>query len=261
MFSSAAPTRTPQPQIKRSEALARLRDQIARIEHAGTSRAVRSIPFGIPALDRAAPLLLGCLHEVAGAGPDTEHGAAAALFLAGVLARLEGPVLWVQERPDLFAPGLACVGLQPARLIFVEAGKDVLAAMEEGLAHPGLAAVVGEFAGRLSLVASRRLQLGAEKSGVMAALLRRSKVFNDPALAAPSAAVTRWRIAALPSAPPLPHAPSVPGLGRALWQLELTHCRGGEPGSWIVEACDATGRLALAADMGHGSAAKTGRAA
>jgi protein ImuA len=92
-------------------------------------------------------------------------------------------------------------------------------------------------------------------------LLRRSLVFNDPALAAPSAAVTRWRIAALPSAPPLPHAPSVPGLGRALWQLELTHCRGGEPGSWIVEACDATGRLALAADVAHGSAAQTGRAA
>jgi protein ImuA len=133
--------------------------------------------------------------------------------------------------------------------------------MEEGLTHPGLAAVVGEYSDRLSLVASRRLQLGAEKSGVMAALLRRSRVFNDPKLAAPSAAVTRWRITALPSAPPLPHAPSVPGLGRALWRLDLTHCRGGEPGSWIVEACDATGRLALAADMGHGSAAETGRAA
>ncbi len=262
MFSSAAPPRT-----KRSETLARLRAQIARIEHADTSRAVRSIPFGIPALDKSGPLLLGSLHEVAGAGPDTEHGAAAALFLAGVLARLEGPVLWVQERPDLFAPGLACAGLHPARLIFVEAGKDVLAAMEEGLAHPGLAAVVGEFSGRLSLVASRRLQLGAEKSGVMAALLRRSRVFNDPELAAPSAAVTRWRITALPSAPPLPHAPSVPGLGRALWQLDLTYCRGGalgrggEPGSWIVEACDATGRLALAADVADGSAAQTGRAA
>ena len=131
--------------------------------------------------------------------------------------------------------------------------------MEEGLSHPGLAAVVGELSGRLSLVASRRLQLGAEKSGVMAALLRRSRVFNDPALAAPSAAVTSWRIAALPSNPPLPHAPSVPGLGRALWRLELTRCRGGEPESWIVEACDATGHLALVAGVAHGSAAATER--
>jgi protein ImuA len=254
MFSSAA----------RTETLARLRAQIAEIGHGDTSRAPQALPFGIPALDRVLPsggLLLGALHEVAGAGPDTEHGAAAAQYLAGVLARMEGPVLWVQQRPDLFAPGLACAGLHPARVVFAEAGKDVLAAMEEGLAHPGLAAVVGELAGRLSLIASRRLQLGAEKSGVMAALLRRSRIFNDPELAAPSAAVTRWRIAALPSNPPLPHAPSVPGLGRALWRLELTHCRGGEPGSWIVEACDATGCLTLVAGVAHGSAAETGRAA
>jgi protein ImuA len=244
----------------RTETLDRLRAQIARIAHGGgdgdAPQAPRAVPFDIPSLP---PLLLGSLHEVAGAGPDTEHGAAAALFLAGVLARMEGPVLWVQQRPDLFAPGLACAGLHPARLIFAEAGKEVLAAMEEGLTHPGLAAVVGEFAGRLSLVASRRLQLGAEKSGVMAALLRRSRIFNDPELTAPSAATTRWRITALPSGPPVPHAPSVPGLGRALWRLELTHCRGGEPGSWMVEACDATGRLALVAGLAHGPAEETER--
>jgi protein ImuA len=247
----------------RSKTLARLRDQIARIERGDTkAQSQRAIPFGVPALDaNGGGLLLGCLHEVAGSGPDTEHGTAAALFLAGVLARLEGPVLWVQQRPDLFAPGLACVGLHPSRVVFADAGKEVLAAMEEGLAHPGLAAVVGEFSGKLSLVASRRLQLGAEKSGVMAALLRRSRMFDDPELAAPSAAVTRWRIAALPSAPPLPHAPSVPGLGAALWRLELTHRRGGEPGSWIVEACDATGRLTLVAGVADGSAAQAGRAA
>jgi len=247
----------------RTETLARLRDQIARIERGDTTTAQtqRAIPFGVPALDQGGGLLLGALHEVAGAGPDTEHGTAAALFLAGVLARLEGPVLWVQQRPDLFAPGLACVGLHPSRVVFADAGKEVLAAMEEGLAHPGLAAVVGELSGRLSLVASRRLQLGAEKSGVMAALLRRSRMFDDPELAAPGAAVTRWRIAALPSNPPLPRAPSVPGLGPALWRLELTHRRGGEPGSWIVEACDATGRLTLVAGVAHGSATETGRAA
>jgi protein ImuA len=254
MFSLAA----------RTETLARLRDQIARIEQGSQSASQglppRVVPFGIDALDRPLPahgLLLGGLHQVAGAGPDTEHGAAAALFLAGVLARMEGPVLWVTERPDLFAPGLACAGLHPERLLFADAGKDVLAAMEEGLAHPGLAAVVGELAGRLSLVASRRLQLAAEQSGTMAALLRRGRIFDDPALAAPSAAVTSWRIAALPSNPPLPHAPSVPGLGNALWRLELTRCRGGETGSWIVEACDAAGRLTLVANLAHGPIEET----
>jgi protein ImuA len=244
-----------------SGAIARLRDQIARIERHGTRPSRRCVPFGIASLDRSGAFQVGALHEVAGAGPDTEQGAAAALFIAGVLARMDGPVLWVQQRADLFAPGLANGGLHPGRVIFAEAGKDVLPAMEEGLAHPGLTAVVGEFSGRLSLVASRRLQLAAEQCGVMALLLRRGRRFDDPALSAPSAAQTRWRIAALPSPPPLSHAPSVPGLGRALWRLELTHCRGGEPGSWIVEACDATGRLTLAADVAHGSVEETGRAA
>ena len=238
--------------------IARLRTQIAQIERGATAAARRSVPFGIPALDTALPgggLQYNALHEAAGHGPDTEHGAAAALFLAGILARMGGKVLWVVERPDLFAPGLAAVGLLPARVVFAEAGKTVLAAMEEGLSHPGLAAVVGEFSGKLTLAASRRLQLAAGQSGVMAALLRRSRAFDDPELAAPSAAVTRWRIAAQPSPPPLPHAPSVPGLGLARWRLDLTRCRGGQPGTWIVEACDATGRLTLAAGVADGSAA------
>ncbi len=244
--------------------LARLRVQIARIERSTALTPAKAVPFGIAAIDHALPaggLARGALHEAAGAGPDTEHGAAAALFLGGVLARMDGPVLWVQQRPDLFAPGLACIGLHPARVLFAEAGKNVLAAMEEGLTHPGLAAVVGELEGRLTLVASRRLQLAAEQSGVMAALLRRARVFDDPALTAPSAAVTSWRIAALPSPPPLPDAPSVPGLGVARWRLELTRCRGGMPGAWIVEACDATGRLALSANLADGPVEATWRAA
>jgi protein ImuA len=44
--------------------------------------------------------------------------------------------------------------------------------MEEGLKCRGLAAVVGE-ATRLSLTASRRLQLAAGESGVTAILIRR----------------------------------------------------------------------------------------
>ena len=246
-----------------TQTLDRLRVQIARIEHGDTPTPHATIPFGIPDIDT--PLLgglaRGALHEAAGAGPDTEHGAAAALFLAGILARLTGPVLWVVERPDLFAPGLAAAGLPPARVVFAEAGKNVLMAMEEGLTHAGLAAVVGEFSQKLSLIASRRLQLAAGHSGVMAALLRRSRVFNDPELMAPSAAVTRWRITALPSPPPFPDAPSVPGLGNAHWRLELTRHRGGQPRSWIVEACDAAGRLTLVANLADGSAAATERAA
>ena len=241
-----------------SAAITQLRERIARIERTHIRGPTeRSVPLEIESIDQALPtggIRLGGLHEAASAGPDTEHAAAATLFTAGILARLDGPILWVLRQADLFAPGLAGAGLQSNRIVFAEAGKHVLPIMEEGLRHPGLAAVVAEHAGRLSLVASRRLQLAAEQAGILAILIRRSPSFDDPALNTPTAAVTRWRIAALPSPPALPNAPDTPGLGRARWRLELTRCRGGEPGSWIVEACDATGRLGLVSNTANRSA-------
>ena len=238
-----------------------LRAQIARIERGPAAAYDRpwgqTVSIGAAEIDQALPnggLALGALHEIAGAGPDTEHGAAAALLTAGILARMTGPVLWAMEYADLFAPGLAGVGLHPDRVLFAAAGKEVLATMEEGLRHPGLAAVVGEVAGRFSLIATRRLQLAAEQTGVLAIALRRSRQFDDPALMAPTAAMTRWKVAALPSLPV-----AVPGLGPARWRLTLTRCRGGETGSWITEACDATGRVHLVPDAADRSAATAER--
>jgi len=148
-------------------------------------------------------------------------------------------------------PALAAVGLTPDRVVYVHARKPkiVLLVMEEGLRHRGLAGVVAEFSGALGLTASRRLQLGAEQSGVTAFLLRRSRCFDNPILLEPSAAVTRWRVATVPSGPPLPHVPETPGLGRPRWRVDLIRCRGGEAHSWIVEAFDATGRCRLVADL------------
>jgi protein ImuA len=188
---------------------------------------------------------------------DGEHGAAAALLIAGILGRLTGQVLWVLERPDLFAPALDAAGLHADRVIYVEAGsaKAVLLAVEEGLRHGGLAGVVGEVSGRLTLTASRRLQLAAEQSGTTCFALRRSRRHEDTALAEPTAAVTRWRVTALPSPPVLAHSPETPGLARPRWRLELVRCRGGEPASWIVEAPDAKGYLGLPADLADRPAA------
>jgi hypothetical protein len=109
-------------------------------------------------------------------------------------------------------------------------------------------------ADRLAPIAARR-----RASGAIAFALRRSRRFDDPALEESSAAVTRWRIASLPSPRPLPAAPDTPGLARARWRLDLVRARGAEPGSWIVEACDATGRLALAADLADRPAAPARR--
>jgi protein ImuA len=234
-----------------------LRLRIARLQAASPSAHMEAVlPFDVPAIDRRLPALglaRGALHEAAGLGPETEHAAAAALFVAGILARSRGAVLWVLERADLFAPALAAAGLPPARVLFTEAGRDVLTAMEEGLREPGLSGVVGETTRPVTLTASRRLQLAAETSGVPAFLVRRSRIFDDPRLAEPNAAVTRWRIAALPSRPPVPEAPDVPGLASALWRLDLIRCRGGEPATWIVGACDAQGRLSLVSDISDGS--------
>ncbi len=243
-----------------------LDDLRRRIGGLGRRATAGAMATGVAAIDAHLPaggLALAALHEIAGAGAQVEHAAAATLLTAGLLARLGGKVLWVLQRRDLFPPALAAVGLGAERVIYVAAGKPagVLLVMEEGLRHRGLAAVVGEFSGRLGLTASRRLQLAAESSGVTAILLRRSRNFADPALDAPSAAVTRWRVTALPSPPALAHAPATPGLARGRWRLELTRSRGGAPGAWTVEACDAQGHLALVAPLADRSAAPAARRA
>lgn len=248
----------------RANTLERLRNAIARIEHGRLASVMPVIPFGLPDLDAALPrggMAAGALHEVAGSNADLGHGTAAALFAAGVLARQHGTVLWVLEHGDLFAPGLAGAGLHPDRVVYAEVGRGgaVLLVMEEGLRHPGLAGVVGELPGRLSLTASRRLQLAAEGSGVMAIALRRDPQARD--LHDPTAAITRWRISALPAGPPLPHAPNVPGVGRGVWRLELLRNRGGKTGSWVVGACDETGHLGVVAALADGPAQAPGCAA
>src|SRR3546814_6757865 len=67
---------------------------------------------------------------------------------------------------DLFAPALALAGLDPDRVIYVEARDEtsLLSCFEEGLRHGGLGGVIAEAA-RLSMTASRRLQLAAESTG------------------------------------------------------------------------------------------------
>ena len=155
--------------------LADLRAQIARLD--GGFRRRPTLPFGVTVLDQhltGGGLALGALHEVLEGGPAAEFAGAATLFVAGIAARLKGPVLWCLTRRDLFAPGLAAAGLLPSRVIYAETlrKRDILPVMEEGLRESGLAAVVGEVT-HMGLKASRRLQLAAEGSGVPVIALRR----------------------------------------------------------------------------------------
>ncbi|MBV9376618.1 MAG: damage-inducible protein [Alphaproteobacteria bacterium] len=237
-------------------------------------------------------LARGALHEIMGMGRDEEDGALAAAFTATIIGRLAasptspsqpppipslaptltlprsrgreweggegrgegGMVLWCLPRPDLYGPGLAAHGLDPERVVLVRTSRDaeILWAMEEGLRSPGIVAVVGEV-GTLPAVASRRLQLAAERSGITAFLLRRWREGGQASRerALPNAAMTRWRVAALPSRP----SQGEPGVGCPRWLVELLRCRGGEPGSWEMEVPDATDHVSLAAALADRPAA------
>ena len=236
-----------------------LRRRLWALERAGRqSRAV--LPFGLGPVDEVLPgkgLTLAALHEIAGAGGEEEVGAVAAAFLACILSGLKPglPVLCCLGDGDLYAPGLAALGLDPQRLILARSPRtqEALWAMEEGLRNRALAAVVGEI-DALSLPASRRLLLAAEASGVTGFALRRWR--SDRVAAAqrlaPNAAQTRWRVAPLPG----DVSAGEPGVGRPRWQVELWRCRGGVAGSWVMEACDATGHMSLVAAMADRSAAQ-----
>ena len=235
----------------RSDRLAALRAEVRAIESAGAAGERDCLPFGIEAMDRrlaGGGLAVPALHEITGARPGLGDDAAATLFLAGIAARLaekaDGTILWALSRRDLFAPGLALAGLGPERILYAECRNDeeVLAVMEEGLRHGSLAGVVGEI-GRVAMASTRRLQLASEEGATAALMLKRWRKAEEDPLLVPSAAVTRWRIACVPSTP-LP----VEGIGRACWRVELARQRGGEPFELIMEGTDAKGRLALPAE-------------
>jgi protein ImuA len=231
--------------------LAALAQKITKLERTapivGQPRASR-FQFGLDAVDR---LLMnqqfpyGALHEIQGDTGIADFTAANG-FVAGIAANLTGGILWCVGRSQIYGPAIASLGLSPSRIIFAHAKNDdeALAVMEEGLRHASLAAVIGEVK-RVSLNASRRLILAAEKSGVAAFVLRPPVHQSKPERVA---CATRWRIGAAPSAP-LP----VQGVGRARWSVELLRARGGATGQWIIEAPDASGHFRLSQTLAGGA--------
>jgi protein ImuA len=213
------------PPLDRPALLSALRARISRLERAGASEALAArgedaVPLS-SAIDAGLPwggLPRAALHEILAAEPG-----AAAGFAALVLARAGGTVLWIAPEPDAWPPGLSRFGLSPAQLVLVRAprAQDALWAMEETLRCPAVGGAL-LVAGALDLTAARRLQLAAESGGVLGLLLR-----PDEDGAAPTAALTRWRIGAAPSDSTSPHA-----IGDPAWSLDLLRCRGGRPASW-----------------------------
>lgn len=150
-----------------------------------------------------------------------------------------------------YGEGLAMMGIDPARLLIVETSSpaDLLRAAHEGARCAALGGVVVETWGELrdyDLVASRRLVLAAEVSGVPVAMLR------GQARPRPSAAHTRWQVATAASAPVTSlHQPLTARLpGPAAITLALLRQRGGPAGlSWHLEWNEDHARFDLARPM------------
>ncbi|QDC37597.1 ImuA family protein [Sphingobium fuliginis] len=211
--------------------LAALRRHIASLEGVPASQPHARVETGYAPLDLALDggLARGRVHEFFAATEEGGAGAGLALILAR-LAAGEAPLLWLRTMAAgraggmPYGPGLAALGIDPARLLIGAMADDamLLRAAVDALRCPALGALVVELRGPaplLDLTASRRLALAAESSGVTAFLLR---VGGDPV---PSAADTRWRVAAAPSLP-------VPGNGpgRSAFDLGLLRRRAGRDG-------------------------------
>ena len=193
------------------------------------------LPLGVPDTLKGG-LSLGELHELEPVS-FVHNGAALGFALAlSTLGRVGlGAVVVVQqdfaalEAGHLYGLGCDLFGLGSERLLVVRAAnpRDALWAMEEALGSGDVSAVIGELAenGKAAdLIATRRLSLAAQKGGRLALLIRQH------ATAQPSAAATRWCVAAVPG-----DADGLGGLERSAFRLTLTKNRRGPCGSWVLQ--------------------------
>lgn len=169
------------------------------------------------------------LHEVyAAEGGDA--AAAMGFAVAAALAAAALPLLWIRtedaerQAGRTLAGGLAELGLPPDSLMLVVTTDEaaLLRTAADGARCAGLGTVLIESWGHapgLDLTATRRLMLAAEASGVTVLSVR---VEAEPV---PSAAATRWRIAAAESTALLADAPGWPA-----FTVECLRRRGGPAG-------------------------------
>ncbi|NJS13665.1 MAG: hypothetical protein HC788_02420 [Sphingopyxis sp.] len=201
---------------------------------------------GVATLDNAigGGFALGRIHEVfSGCPEDAAASAGFALALAVRSAEDGKAIIWLRSRRAaraagvIHAAGWVELGGAPEACLFVLAqdAKALLRAGLDALRCGGLGAVVIESHGampELDLTASRRLSFAAEKSGVPLLLLRAD------AQPVPSAAETRWQVAAAPSQALPGKAPGAP-----CFDIELLRCRSRPAGQrWRLE-WDRDGKL------------------
>ena len=198
--------------------------------------AERAFRLGVEALDdRLGAVRAHAVHEVLPEAP--RQAVAAHAFALGLASRASaGAIMWIlqtsgrSEMGEPFGPGLSAWGLDPAELIIVRVSDaaSLLAAGEEALRSRAAGAVIMSGWGEAKahgLTASRRLMMAARTGSTLGLLVRVN------AAPAPSAAETRWSVAAAPSTPLPANAP-----GRPAFRARLLRSRSGAPpGEWIME--------------------------
>jgi protein ImuA len=184
-------------------------------------------------------LAIGAMHEVFAEG---HQGGTATGFVAGLAGRVSSrrPLVWVRqdfadlESGALSMSGLTELGLDPRLLVSVRAADtdSALRTAADALACEAVGTVVLEVWGeprQLDLVASRKLTLAAQASGVTCLVLRVA------AAPQPSTAETRWIVRAAHSPP----ATFSNVWGAPVFDAQLVRNRHGRVGRWIMEwKCD-----------------------
>jgi protein ImuA len=223
----------------RMNTLASLRGAISRLEANGVAQSLDRVTLGHAAVDATLQggLMRGTLHEIFAL--ESRHTSSATGFVAGLAGRLarRRPLLWVRqdfietEAGMVSMNGLSELGLDPQRVVTVRAAdaETALRVTADALACDALGAVVLDLWGKVrtfDLVASRKLTLAAQVSGVTCLMLRTS------AMPAVSTAETRWIVSAAPSMP-------VADWGAPMLDVQLVRNRHGQTGQWIMEwKCD-----------------------
>jgi protein ImuA len=226
-----------------SPALDRLRQTLSGIDPGFASRfeGESVLPLAAP-IDEAlgGGLARGTLHELAPAAPVQLAAATGfAVALAALAGGMRGQTLWiaadyaVAEAGEPYGPGLDQFGLASARLLVLRVPRavDALWAMEEALRCRALANVIVELAGDgavADLTATRRLALAA-RDGLGGPGRGLGLLLRHCPTASPSAAATRWQVAANLSRPD-----AFGGLGMTRFDLTLRKNRRGPSGRWSI---------------------------
>ena len=153
------------------------------------------------------------------------------------------PKALANELGQLHGPGLAQLGFDPSRILFVETvrASDALWAMEEALKSNAACLVMGAL-NEVDLIEARRLSLASQTHATPCLLM------THGARAASAATATRWRVGLLPSVPH-PLVPRLPGAFRVNVAIERCRLNPALP-HWVpfaLEWCDETHRFGLSA--------------